>query len=212
MKMKAKGMMKTNPTTTSKTTTNSGREGKAMLRERYFVRVVPAHSQKLVNGVQTKEAARLLFHRCRGTGVLLETRPGTPKVVSDLGGLSGLVLDLASVRNRTVKVLASEGALKQDEVGDTVWSFDWRAVKLVGDGNGDLHIAGFYRPLPETLERGRSYFLGAVVRLSARNARGADVPHPFAPHGGEYPKLYYRDGFLFFRGGTYSITGHGLEG
>lgn len=183
-----------------------------MLRQRYFVRVVPARSQALVNGVQTKEAALQLFHRCRGTGLLLETRPGTPKVVSELGGLCELVLDLASVRNRTVNVLAREGALKQDAVGDTAWAFDWRAVKLVGDGNGDLHIAGFYRPLPRTLQRGRSYFLGAVVRLTARNHRGAEVPHPFAPHGGEYPKLYYRDGFLFFRGGTYSITGQGLEG
>ena len=159
-----------------------------------------------------KRISRVLKSRKLLNGTPLEMRPGTPKVVSDLGGLCDLVLDCSTVRSRTAKLLAGPDALGGDVTGDRVWHFDARFVKLVGDGNGDLHIAGFYRPLPATLMRGRSYFVGDVVRLVAHNARGALVPHRFAEHGGEYPKLYYRDGFLFFRGGTYSITGHGLEG
>jgi hypothetical protein len=116
------------------------------------------------------------------------------------------------VRIRTVKLLAGKETLKQDGLGDSAWSFDPRAVKLVGDRNGDLHIAGFYRPLPDALARGRSYFLGAVVRIDRRNHQGDLLTHSFATHGGEYPKLHYRDGYLFFRGGTYSITGRGIEG
>lgn len=183
-----------------------------MARSRYLSRLLSGdfpELRKLLNGV-TKTDAEWLSLRAKSQ--LLETRPGTPKVVAELGGLCELVLDLASVRKRTVKLLAGKGTLKQDELGDSVWSFESRAVKLVGDGNGDLHIAGFYKALPEALERGRSYFLGAVVRVDRRPERGALVTHSFAQHGGEYPKLYYRDGFLFFRGGTYSITGRGIEG
>ena len=199
-----------------------------MVRPRHFSRVLSAAAivkprgkeAQIHNGGRTLklggvevDAERLAR---RSVSRLLETRPGTPKLVRDLGGLCELVLDLASVRNRVVRLLAGKDALKQDQLGDRVWSFNPRAVKLVGDGNGDLHIAGFYRLLPDALQRGRTYPLGAVVRLVGRNDLGkgeaVDVPHPFAPHGGEYPELHYRDGFLFFRGGTYSITARGIEG
>ncbi len=184
-----------------------------MARRRYISRVVNADlaagAAKLNGSGAPADAVRLFL---RSQSRLLETRPGTSKLVGDLGGLCALILDLASVRNHTAKLLAGKETLKPDALGDRVWSFDWRAVKLVGDGNGDLHIAGFYRPLPDGLERGRTYFLGSVVRLVRRTTNGAEIPHPFAPHGGEYPRLYYRDGFLFFRGGTYSITGKGIEG
>lgn len=140
----------------------------------------------------------------------LQTRPGTPRVATDLGCLCRIVLDPASARSRIVRLLAIGGT--SDGLGDRALSFNSRSVRLVGDGNGDLHITRFYQPLPEALERGRSYFLGAVVGLTRRDSLGDLVPHLFAEHGGEYPKLHYKDGFLFFRGGTYSLTPRGLEG
>jgi hypothetical protein len=172
---------------------------------------VRATRQRHMSRVANPNSSRTLF---------LETRPGTPKAVEELGGLSQLVLDSITLRSRALKRIAPPRLLSEDnDSGDTVWKFDCE-VKLVADSNGDLHVAGYYRSLPEGVLSGRSYFLGHVVSLVYMRAdakvrgksQGALVPHAFAQHGGEYPRLFYKDGFLLFRGGTYSVIGRGLEG
>lgn len=108
--------------------------------------------------------------------------------------------------------------LSDDEHGDKAWKFNHKQVKLVADGDGDMHIVGFFKPLPEGLQAGRSYLLGDVVNVVYRSDKphiekdAQDYTHDFCEHGGEYPRLYYKDGFIFFRGGTYTITAAGVDG
>ncbi len=187
---------------------------------RNFVRVINPKNRRVLNRAKTRSEVEQLFHSFRGRGVksstLLEARPGTPKVVAELGGLVELVLDGETIRRRTLKQLGAK--ISTDERGDKMWMFSPERVKLVADGNGDMHIVGFYLSLPEGFSRGRSYFLGDVVCGTYK----ADKPHiedgvqeyehQFAEHGGEYPRLFYKDGFLLFRGGTYSITPDGIDG
>lgn len=181
-----------------------------MLRERNYSRVLRPGRRHLLRGDARESLLRKVFRQGRGSESV-ETRPGTPKVLGELGGIAELAFDCATVRHRILKLLAGSASLSADVHGDRVWSFDGSLVKLVSDVHGDLHVAGFYRSLPDGLERGRSYFVGDVVSVTY-TVNPARIPHAFAEHGGVYPRLFYRDGFLFFRGGTYSITNRGLEG
>jgi hypothetical protein len=187
-----------------------------MNRERYLVKVInPETFHAPLSG-----SARKVFRGFRGRDkkgtALLEARPGTPATVAELGGLKELALDVDSYKKKLLRLLGVK--LSDDEHGDKVWKFNAKQVKLVADGNGDMHIVGFYKTMPEGLQRGRSYLLGDVVNVCYE----ADKPHiqkdeqlythDFCESGGEYPRLYYKDGFIFFRGGTYTITPAGIDG
>jgi hypothetical protein len=197
-------------------------------RERNLVCVYnPGWLSRLLSGgdadASPKSAgARAVFKQFRGRepkGVaLLEARPGTPKTLAELGGLCELSFDAETLNKR---VLHSLGFTieKDEQQGDPCITFSPKRVKLVSDAEGDLHIVGFYIPLPGDLRAGRSYYLGAVVNV----VYSADKPHiegdiksrqythEFCEdYGDDFPALYYRDGFLFLKGGSYTVTAAGL--
>jgi hypothetical protein len=195
-------------------------------RGRHLVKMInPAMRANLLKTGGAVEADKM-FRNFRGKEAkavtLVEARRGTPSYVAELGGLVELMLhdsdDYREPRARMKKVSALKFRVKEDEDGDKALKFNPARIKLVSDGNGDLHIVGFYKPLPEGLERGRSHFLGCVMCVVYE----ADKPHIetgeqhyehfFCEYGGDFPRLFYKDGYLFFRGGTYSITKNGIEG
>ena len=147
---------------------------------------------------------------------LMEALPGTPASVAELGGLVEIVLSEESANEKPLRALKVK--LTIEEAGEVVWKFNPERVKLVSDGRGKMHITGFYKPLPEELQTERAYFLGDVLRVTYK----ADKPHiekgtfeyehAFAEYWGQFPKLYFKDGFLFFRGGTYEILPNGIDG
>ncbi len=173
----------------------------------------------VTRNAKEKVKAEDLFFEFRGRIVrssnFLEARPTTPKIVAELGGLVEIVLDGETARNKNLRCLDIE--VSNDNC-DKVLRLDSKRVKLAADGNGDLHIVGLCLSMPEGFARGRSHFLGNVVSVAYRTDKPhiekgvLDYEHEFAEHGGDYPKLYYKDGYLFFRGGTYTITSAGIVG
>jgi hypothetical protein len=140
--------------------------------------------------------------------VRLEARPGTPKTVAEVGGLVEIALN--SLNAKTVRALNLR--VKSDDHGDKAWSFNPKQVRLVADANSDLHIVGFYLKSPDDFQVGRSYLIGRAVAVKYRTNDGRNYEHEFSEHGGECPKLYFKDGYLLFRGGTYTVTTQGLLG
>ncbi len=183
----------------------------------------PGFLPRLLNGSELLGGAAKVFEGFRGRKAksvsLLEAKPGTPKTVAELGGLEELTLDAESENSRVLGLLNPE--LDGDENDNTVWEFDRTKVKLVADARGDMHIVGFYVPLPSKLRAGQRYFLGCVVSCCYFSDKPhlykiktkLSFRHDFCEDGiGEYPSLHFKDGFLFFSGGTYSITPAGIEG
>jgi hypothetical protein len=153
---------------------------------------------------------------------LMEARKGTPRTLAEVGGLVELVLNGTDEFREPPAKVKTINALKlkfyEDDDGDKLLKFDSERIKLAADGDGDLHIVGFYKPLPVGLESGRSYFLACVLGVVYKSDKPhietgvQEYQHAFAEHGGDFPRLFYKDGYLFFRGGTYSITKNGIEG
>jgi hypothetical protein len=148
--------------------------------------------------------------------VLMEARPATPATVAELGGLVELVIDIESVRWRTIKPLGVK--LKTNDDGNLVWKFNPAKVKLAADFDCELHIVGYYRARPNDLRRGVSHKIGAVAAVTYKADKPhlhegvKDYEHRFAEGGGEFPRLFYKEGYIFFRGGTYSLSAEGIEG
>ena len=193
---------------------------------KHLVRVFnPGMREKLLKA-GSDEGAEKLFSQFRGREPksvrVMEAKRGTPATVAELGGLVQLTLhdseNLSEKRANMKAVNALKLRVSADADGDQVLKFNPARIKLVSDGNGDMHVAGFYKPVPEGMESARSYFLGGVLAVVYR----ADKPHIengeqnyehfFAPRGGELPRLFYKGGYLFFRGGTYSVTKWGIDG
>lgn len=187
-------------------------------RKRNLVRLLnPATLPALLNS----ESPETLFTEFRGreprSVQVVEAMPGTPKTVAELGGLIEITLDGETIRKRLLALLGLR--VETNEHGEGVWQFDYRKVKLAADGDGNLHILGYYIPPPASLQSGRSYYVGEVVTVTYRADKNHLDPgvnnyvHEFAEMpSDEPPGLYYKGGFLYFRGGTYTITKWGIEG
>jgi hypothetical protein len=142
---------------------------------------------------------------------LAEARPGTPQTVAELGGLVEIALDADRVKRKALRALNVR--VKTDDHGDKAWTFNPKQSRLVADANGDLHLVGFYLKPPDEFQPGRSQLIGSVVAVTYRpNGETEGREHEFCEHGGDCPKLYFKDGYLLFRGGTYSVTPQGLLG
>lgn len=141
----------------------------------------------------------------------LPARPGTPATVAELGGLVEIALDADTLKSKIVRALNAKVTI--DDHGDKAWSFNHKQVRLVADANGDLHIVGFFMKPSAELQSNVSHLIGSVVAVTYK-VNGEPVPreHEFCEHGGECPRLYFKDGYLLFRGGTYSVTPQGLIG
>jgi hypothetical protein len=145
----------------------------------------------------------------------MEARPQTPATVAELGGLVELVIDAETAKRRTLRVLGLN--LKTNDDGNLVWKFNPAKVKLAAGGDCELHIVGFYRARPADLQRGVSHKIGAVAAVTYRADKPhiqegvKDYAHPFAEGGGEFPRLFFKDGYIFFRGGTYTLSEDGID-
>jgi hypothetical protein len=163
----------------------------------------------LLDGAQLADAKK---------GVQLrEARRGTPATVAELGGLVALILDVGTARTKTLRSLGVK--LGTNKEGGKVWKFDPATTKLVADGSGDLHVVGFYVEPPAGIEAARSYLLGEASAVVYRASKGqgkkgaGDYSHDFTEgSGGDMPRLYFKDGFLLFRGGSYEVTEGGIVG
>jgi hypothetical protein len=193
---------------------------------KHLVRVFNPGMREPLLKAKSDEGAEKLFRNFRGREPksirMMEAKRGTPSTVAELGGLVELTLhdseNLSEKRANMKVVNALKLRASQDEDGDQILKFNPARIKLVSDGNGDMHITGFYKSLPEGMERGRSYFLGGVLAVVYKADKlhietgEQEYEHFFAERGGELPRLFYKDGYLFFRGGTYSITRGGIAG
>jgi hypothetical protein len=192
--------------------------------ERYLVRVYnPGLLSRLLNGVlgNGDGGASQVFEDFRGRKParvrLMEARPGTPRTVAELGGLVELSFDSDTTNRRVIRALGLSHY--KDDNKDDALEFKPGRVKLVSDEDGDLHLTGFYVPLPAGLQAGRSYYLGCVVNVVYRadkvhiegDRKRRDYTHEFCEDFGDnYPSLYYRDGYLYFKGGAYTVTSAGI--
>jgi hypothetical protein len=161
-----------------------------------------AHHAWQIVGKTKRKRQRNGFALRNGAGSeLFEARAGTPKLVLEVGGLVELGLSPENLRSRLLRLLG----------GGPSWKFSPGRTKLVADSNGDLHIVGLYISPPEGIELVRSYFVGEVTSV-AYTARDKTYGHKFAEQGGQCPRLFYKNGFLLFRGGTYGVTTQGIVG
>ena len=178
------------------------------------MRNIAAHrTGSLVRVLNPSWLGRLLAEANDGaaTAVRRAARPGTPATVAELGGLVQIALDADTLKSKIVRALNAK--VKTDDHGDKAWPFNHKQVRLVADANGDLHIVGFFLKPTAELQPNKSYLIGNVLAV-AYWVNGETVPreHEFCEHGGDCPKLYFKDGYLLFRGGTYSVTPQGLVG
>lgn len=173
-------------------------------RPQHLVRVLnPGFLQRLLSG---REPARPTANERP-----LEARLGTPKTLAELGGLVEIALDANRVSVKTLRALKAR--VRIDEFGDKAWAFTPTRTRLVSDSAGDLHVVGFYVKPPDGFAPGRSVFVGQVVAVTYRiDGETKNRMHEFCEHGGDCPKLYFKDGYLLFRGGTYTMTPNGLIG
>ena len=142
---------------------------------------------------------------------LLEARPGTPQTVAELGGLVEIALDSEKVKVKVLRALKVR--VTTDGYGDKALTFNPKQSRLVADANGDLHLVGFYVTPPDEFQPGRSQLIGTVLAVTYRvNGETENREHEFSKHGGDCPRLYFKDGYLLFRGGTYAVTPEGLLG
>jgi hypothetical protein len=182
--------------------------------------VNPGASNALLRAAGSSGAARV-FEEFRGRKAqrvsTMVAAPGTPETVAELGGLCELSIDPETTNRRVIKALGLP--MSKDENGDDALAFKPGRVKLVSDSEGDLHLTGFYMPLPQGLSGGKSYYLGRVVNVVYKadkvhlegDHEAREYTHEFCEDFGEdYPALYYRDGYLYFRGGSYTVTQAGL--
>jgi hypothetical protein len=185
-------------------------------RARHLVRVLNPASLAALDAA----GAKIQFWKFRGREpkgtLLMEARPQTPATVAELGGLVELVIDAETAKRRTLRLLGLN--LKTNDAGNLIWKFNPAKVKLAADGDCELHIVGFYRARPNDLQRGVSHKIGAVAAVTYKADKPhlhkgvKDYEHTFAEGGGEFPRLFYKDGYIFFRGGTYSLSADGIEG
>ena len=176
------------------------------------MRNMAAHrTGSLVRVLNPSWLGRLLGENDKASANHLTARPGTPATVAELGGLVEIALDADTLKNKIVRALNAK--LRTDAHGDKAWAFNRKQVRLVADANGDLHIVGFYLKPTDELHPNKSYLIGSVLALTYQvNDETRPREHEFCEHGGDCPKLYFKDGYLLFRGGTYSVTPQGLLG
>ena len=147
---------------------------------------------------------------------MMEARPQTPTTLAELGGLVELVIDRETAKRHKLGLLGLK--LRTNDDGDYIWKFNPAEVTLAADGDCELHIVGYYRKRPIELQRGVSHFLAEVAGVTYRAEKPHlhkgvnNYNHEYAEGGGEYPRLFYKDGYIFFRGGTYSLSEDGIEG
>jgi hypothetical protein len=154
---------------------------------------------------------RLLGETDEANASHLAARPGTPATVAELGGLVEIALDADTLKSKIVRALNAK--VKPDNHGDKAWAFNHKQVRLVADANGDLHIVGFFLKPTDELQPNKSYLIGNALAVTYQvNDEPVPREHEFCEHGGDCPKLYFKDGYLLFRGGTYSVTTQGLLG
>jgi hypothetical protein len=176
------------------------------------MRNIAAHrTGSLVRVLNPSWLGRLLGETDEASASHLAARPGTPSTVAELGGLVAIALDADTLKSKVIRAL--NATVKTDDHGDKAWAFNQKQVRLVADANGDLHIVGFFLKPTDELQPNKSYLIGNVLAVTYQ-VNGEPVPreHEFCEHGGDCPKLYFKDGYLLFRGGTYSVTPQGLIG
>jgi hypothetical protein len=113
---------------------------------------------------------------------LREVPPGTPEVLFQIGGL--VSFELAD--------------------GTTI-ECDPRTDRICADESERLHVAGYYDPLPSELEPNVSYNLGPILRINYRVTKQQPESTPLEFERPR-PRLVYRNGYLYIRGGDYDLT------
>jgi hypothetical protein len=180
-------------------------------REKSGERGARGHPARMVRVLNPNWLGRLLGESHESVkAARLEGRPGTPRTVAELGGLTEIAVEPDAAGTETIRALNLRVTF--DQYGDQKWRFNPKQVRLVADANGDLHIVGFFLKPPANFQLSRSRLIGRAVAVTYRTNDGNNYEHEFCAHGGECPKLYFKDGYLLFRGGTYAVTQEGLLG